>query len=526
MCRDQNIEAKLMPPFQTARPLGTWPASHVLGIQQKCTFCAFVNENLSVEKDLVRSWMWWRAARIYVYCVLFDKEPGCRLRIEVGVFPCRLDPSTGLSTRVPMETQAFEPRGSLVSTRLLPVQAMAENPLPGASTQLSTPITGRVLAATVDWRLVRGWLMHCHSHHSHHGRRDLFQGKMGSGVTSEAIPWASCFRLIDVRNKCIIEAALLFRYAALSYVWGGCDPLRLTSRNKAQFTSPGGLEIGATLPKTFQDAMTVVQNLGIDYLWTDALCIQHDDDKDLGHQINSMDKIYQEAMITIVSLVPNAGCAMPGVGPDTRSTSEIRFTGKSLDLMYTRPILDNVLGRSVWETRGWTLQEKFFSKRLLFFTPYQVYYQCPDALWAEDCVLEPPGFQDVSDMMRKRSSDVAVEEPDIYAVPPESSNRPPPALGHNPWDEGDWTLASFFVYEDLLTEYMKRSLTRDADILAAFSGILNGLETWLGPSVFGMPERIFDIALLWYGKTIAERRPEFPSWSWCGWRFKQDRAIR
>jgi len=73
---------------------------------------------------------------------------------------------------------------------------------------------------------------------------------------------------------------------------------------------------------------------------------------------------------------------------------------------------------------------------------------------------------------------------------------------------------------------MKRSLTRDVDILAAFSGILNGLETWLGPSVFGMPERLFEIALLWYGETIAERRPEFPSWSWCGWRFKQDRAIR
>ncbi|XP_044724639.1 uncharacterized protein HRG_02535 [Hirsutella rhossiliensis] len=34
-----------------------------------------------------------------------------------------------------------------------------------------------------------------------------------------------------------------------------------------------------------------------------------------------------------------------------------------------------------WNTRGWTYQELLLSRRLLFFTDSQVYFQCMSNLW-------------------------------------------------------------------------------------------------------------------------------------------------
>ena len=75
-------------------------------------------------------------------------------------------------------------------------------------------------------------------------------------------------------------------------VWGGSKPVRLSSRNIKELMARGGLDKLSYLPKTFRDAIHITEQLEIDYLWIDALCIQHDDDRDLAHQINGMDKIY------------------------------------------------------------------------------------------------------------------------------------------------------------------------------------------------------------------------------------------
>jgi hypothetical protein len=139
----------------------------------------------------------------------------------------------------------------------------------------------------------------------------------------------------------------------------------------------------------------------------------------------------------------------------------------------------------------------------LFFTPHQVYYQCATAAWAEDVVLEPQDFDEL------------LEPFDEQNIEPTARLQPlsPPFPENVHWDH-------FFQYQDLLQDYIRRKLTHDSDILAAFSGILNSFENDLGPSIFGLPERIFDIVLLWYSDPLATRRPQFPSWSWCGWVIK------
>lgn len=60
----------------------------------------------------------------------------------------------------------------------------------------------------------------------------------------------------------------LGRYAALSYVWGESSPYATTRANIE--ANKKGIVI-EQLPKTFQDAILVAREMGIEYLWIDSL---------------------------------------------------------------------------------------------------------------------------------------------------------------------------------------------------------------------------------------------------------------
>jgi hypothetical protein len=55
------------------------------------------------------------------------------------------------------------------------------------------------------------------------------------------------------------------------------------------------------LPRTIQDAVIVTENLGIQYLWIDALCIKQDDEEGRALEIDLMGHIYENAEVTIVA---------------------------------------------------------------------------------------------------------------------------------------------------------------------------------------------------------------------------------
>jgi hypothetical protein len=57
-------------------------------------------------------------------------------------------------------------------------------------------------------------------------------------------------------------------YVALSYCWGGPQPLVTTTENIKAMVAGVSL---AQLPRTLRDAVAVTRNLGVRYLWIDAL---------------------------------------------------------------------------------------------------------------------------------------------------------------------------------------------------------------------------------------------------------------
>lgn len=169
-----------------------------------------------------------------------------------------------------------------------------------------------------------------------------------------------------------------------------------------------------------------------------------------------------------------------------------------------------------------TFQEELLSRRLLYFTPLQVYFQCSQGLFCEDVDCENIN-------------------PDAHVQPgntlwnPKAKNLDANSTG-NDW--GTWTLsraplegiiAMLVSYEMALSFYTYRDVSYPSDILNAFEGVSVVLSEAMGTDFWqGIPEKILPQALCWQlrgphrkrlskptGTQSAERL--FPSWTWAGW---------
>lgn len=91
-------------------------------------------------------------------------------------------------------------------------------------------------------------------------------------------------------------------------------------------------------------------------------------------------------------------------------------------------------------------------------------------------------------------------------------------IGPRPW-EGPIN-SILHQYKLILEEYTRREMTRQSDALNAYMGLSEFWSTFipfLKQSYCGFHAYLIDWLLLWQSSPSAERRPEFPSWSWVGW---------
>ncbi|KAK5652173.1 hypothetical protein OQA88_10816 [Cercophora sp. LCS_1] len=86
------------------------------------------------------------------------------------------------------------------------------------------------------------------------------------------------------------------QYVALSHCWGDL-PLAQTSATNLK-ERMAGIKL-TSLPKSFQDAVTLTRSIGIRYLWIDSLCILQGDTTDWQVQSSNMANIYNKAYLVI-----------------------------------------------------------------------------------------------------------------------------------------------------------------------------------------------------------------------------------
>lgn len=369
--------------------------------------------------------------------------------------------------------------------------------------------SGRELGPLLQLSRVREWLRQCEEQHGDECACPAWirEGE-GEALTPKAL------RIIDVKERRIVDSPLQSRYLALSYVWGGDQQSldsrlewSLTTQNLEKLQQVNGLD-NVALSNTIQDAITFTLDLGERYLWVDALCILQDDVGDLAAQTSQMDLVYSGAVLTILAASgDDSHCGLAGTvqWPRNVFSRRVQVSSEGLYLAPTAALSsDGLLPKSTWNSRGWTFQERLLSRRSVVFTKAQVFWLCECSMWDEETILEPT-------------------EPQVWVLPQ--------ALGCNDeWDDNfpRFSRESMSVY---IAQYSSRNFTFPADAHSAFLGILRRYEHLnKAKTMWALPVHRFDQYLTWQGGM--ERRKElhrlildnsatclvpFPSWSWLGW---------
>ncbi|KAK4220624.1 heterokaryon incompatibility protein-domain-containing protein [Podospora fimiseda] len=155
-------------------------------------------------------------------------------------------------------------------------------------------------------------------------------------------------RVIDCETRTVLDAPEGCEFTALSYVWG------TPNREEDVFSVSTEALLPDTLPLTVRDAMQVVLELGIRYLWVDKYCIDQYNPTELQSQISVMDFIYDRAVFTIIAACgDDASFGPPGVSSRHRiPQATLNLDGRIWVSAMQNP--QAVVKKSRWFTRGWT----------------------------------------------------------------------------------------------------------------------------------------------------------------------------
>ncbi|KAI4863311.1 HET-domain-containing protein [Hypoxylon rubiginosum] len=305
----------------------------------------------------------------------------------------------------------------------------------------------------------------------------------------------------------------LKRYAALSYCWGSKEEadqqLKTTKDTLDDHLQRIEFE---KLPRTIADAVKVCREIGIRYIWVDALCIIQGDKDDWNRESYAMSKVYSKSFLTLC-IARGSSCLNGFLGrSNTRRTLRINFRS-TLDTsvsgmlylrkragysMYQRlgytdhPGRDDI-SRSAWRTRGWTYQESLLSPRKVYFGDHMFHFSCGKLGESEDGTRF-----DADDRYKTFSQPWTESKPDTKAI------------------MSDWRTA--------VAAYSNRRLSYETDRLPAISALARIISDLLPGQRYlaGLWESDLQNELLWthgfwdgpeaYFKPFEERTA--PSWTW------------
>ncbi|KAF7548915.1 hypothetical protein G7046_g8504 [Stylonectria norvegica] len=310
-------------------------------------------------------------------------------------------------------------------------------------------------------------------------------------------------------------------YAALSHCWGQHPLLQTTSKTLAGHLYHIPM---ASLPKTFQDAVSICRKLYLRYLWIDSLCIIQDNDADWQREARLMGSVYKNADITIAAMSAkdsSIGCF------SSRNAQKIRPCWNGMlhgsVPVFLRPRRDVVsqtfaqlrptLEAGALVTRGWTLQEQILSRRVLWYHDNTLYWSCPTN---EACEQVPEGIS--GDQFKGMNYWLVVQQA-IHGIVDLSQPQVVNSI--------------YAAWYRLTMEFSGRQLTFDKDRVYALAGLANEMEKALAKYaaiqaieadsfVAGLWKRELWRGLLWtmvdanYTNEGAKRSHPLlaPSWSW------------
>jgi hypothetical protein len=301
------------------------------------------------------------------------------------------------------------------------------------------------------------------------------------------------------------------KYVALSHCWGGDIPSKTTTASIASY-----IKALPTLPRSFEDAIRITRELGFRYLWIDSICIIQDSLEDWELESAAMRDVYRNAAITIsASASKNSQGGMLNLygydEPNVRKWCRLRHSNDAdsenvqLSSFYEKENFEYCVDKLPLAQRGWTLQERLLSRRILHYGKDQLYFQCRTNHLNAD--RTPVAY--------KIGTSTALL--DLSKPPIKNIVHPTPT-------SGDWISER---WRGVISSYTShRELTNPRDKFPALSGIASLFqEKTEDQYLAGLWKRDLGHGLLW---RLGDRsgpgnikwevfRDRAPSWSWARW---------
>lgn len=282
-------------------------------------------------------------------------------------------------------------------------------------------------------------------------------------------------RVIDVRSSAdqgppfllVTDPSVAARYVALSYVWGPNGHEVLLTHDTIKVLR-NAIDV-TKLSKTFTDAIQIARELGVQYLWTDALCIMQGDPIDWEIESKKMADIFGNAYLTIVA--GSAADAHDGFLKTPLRRSLPPYPMKYMK--YTKPedsdhTYVDVGDCWVWlrrletpgpvSARAWCFQEDILSPRRIVYGSEQMYFKCQRGMFREDGSSE---------------SKLSMKKWDKFLMPNAQSLLGEPKL-LPPKD------VMLRLWYEMLYPYTARDMTNPRDKLPAIAGTAKLVENIVG----------------------------------------------
>ena len=296
-------------------------------------------------------------------------------------------------------------------------------------------------------------------------------------------------RLVETKSL-PIEAGTQLSYATLSHCWGTV-PMAVTTTTDTLSSHLTGFDV-ERLPKTFLHAITIARELGIHWIWIDSLCILQDDADDWRRESAMMASIYSCSYLTIAAA--SAHDSTEGCFVDRAISSDaLAIDLQPVPLRGYARFPSHRRGEfrsSPLHSRAWVLQEVVLSRRTVYFTRDQWYWQCHTARNAEDDMIPgEKGFAIQEDLAERAKSDPKGLRPRLCrfidsGVLALYDLSTPVAAASTWWM---WVL-----------DFSSRKLTKRSDRYAAFAGLTKRYQEETGDRpLLGLWESRILWDLLW-----------------------------
>lgn len=337
-------------------------------------------------------------------------------------------------------------------------------------------------------KVLREWIRCCNSTHQCYPKHLVFLPTRLLDVSNSD---SGTVRLLDSGRSHIGPG----EYVALSHCWGSPHQHAKFCTYKSNIEElTRGIDL-TRLPKTFQDAVRITHGLGLQRLWIDSLCIVQDDQDDWVTESKLMEQVFSSAYCTIA-----ASCATgtsDGFLKPRKERRCVAMKGRGGDETYfVCEAIDDFhrdVDQSKLNQRGWVLQERALSRRTIYFTDTQSYWECGEGVRCET----------MTKMKNRKASFLG------DANFPNSAEKYVKGM-------------RIELFQDLYERYSRLALSFPSDRPIAIKGLEKRLiDTFNTTGGYGVFDSYLHRCLLWRRSGDTLKRIEsfrggssVPSWSW------------